>query len=581
MQYPRENLRSVYRTLLIFAVLVCVGFASPGGNYPQGYFIAPVERQIFLSGTFGELRSNHFHAGLDIKSRDGSIGEEVHASAPGFISRITVQSGGYGNVLYLDHPNGYTTVYAHLDRFIPEVAAYVKTMQYSLKSFEVTLYPRPDQFIFKQQETIGYLGNSGSSSGPHVHFEIRKTSNQVPCNPLLFGIPVTDNRAPGIRSLKVYYLDSELQKIGERTCTPVYTGPGQYRINDTLTEPAMRLGFGLKVYDQMSGVSNQNGIYALTMSVDDTEQYGFELDAIPFSQTRYLNAHIDYLARQNSQGFFHRCYKLPGNALNIYDEYDGRGIIEPAVDKAHKIYLKARDFAGNISTLEFYVKRDTIAPDQATREVYQRIDYLRSHQINKTDAFLSFEPHTFYQNTDVSYYVDAVATTGLYAPVHHIEPENTPVHRYYDMTLRTSGIPENLKSKAFIAQITDRGKLVNLGGVVTGDHIFARVRSFGTFSVAIDTIAPEIIPITFRANMHGMSRMRFRISDSQAVDGQADGLRYSATVDGKWILMEYEGKRAMLTHWFDEHIGPGTHELVLTVRDDRGNETRLVRTFIL
>jgi hypothetical protein len=374
-------------------------------------------------------------------------------------------------------------------------------------------------------------------------------------------------------------VDSELRKTKEFTYTPGRTGTGQYKITDTLRFQSDDIGFALKAFDQMDGASNQNGIYALGMSLDDQPQYGFELDAIPFSQTRYLNAHIDYAARQRGQGYYHHCFKYPGNALPIYNEQDGRGIVSLSDRRTHKIELSAIDYAGNTSSLTFYARRDTSMSETAAQGEYYSIDYLRSGQINIADCAIGFEPHTFYHNMQVSYTRDASARSGMYAPVHSLGPEDTPVHRYFDMTLLSSGIPERHLSKAFIASISDRGSLVNLGGVAHGNHIFSRVRKFGRFTVGIDTIPPEIIPITFRENMAGMSRMRFRIGDSQAVDGQASGLSFRATVDGEWILMEYEGKRAMLTHWFDERIGPGSHELVLTVWDDRGNERRLVRKF--
>lgn len=569
-----------WKGAVVICLLASAGFVIVKDSYPQGYFGNPVNRQILLSGTFGELRSNHFHAGLDIKSKNGSVGEDILATGPGFISRISVQSGGYGNVLYMDHPNGYTTVYAHLHRFTDEVAEYIKRMQYELQRFEVNLYPRPDQFVFKKGERIGYLGNSGSSSGPHLHFEIRKTSNQLPINPLLFGYHVVDELHPGIRMLKVYHLDQDMHFLRDENHAPVYVRRGLYRLRDTLRESTSQIAFAMKVYDQMNGASNQNGVYAIAMAVDDIPQYSFELNSIPFSQTRYLNAHIDYSARQNGGGYFHRCFRLPGNALDIYHEQDERGVISLSTDKARKVTITALDKAGNASDLIFFVKKDTAGRDVKAMEHHYDVDYLRSQQINTPDLQVSFEPHTFYQDHRLYYHKDASARSGLYAPVHTITPDDIPLHRYFDMTILSSGIPEHLKSKAFIAEVTGNGRLVSWGGVVHGDYIHSRVRSLGAFSVALDTIPPEIIPITFKSNMKGMSRMRFRIGDSQSVSGQAEYLNFEARVDGKWILMEYEGKRAMLTHWFDDRIGPGDHELVLRVWDDRGNETKLVRRFV-
>ena len=539
----------------------------------------PVNRTVQLSGTFGELRTNHFHAGLDIKSKDGSIGEQLYAAAPGFISRISVSGGGYGNALYIDHPNGYTSVYAHLDHFPTDVQAYVKTMQYAQERFAVDLYPKPNQFVYDKGETIGHLGNSGSSTGPHVHFEIRKTADQLPINPLLFGLTVEDKTFPGMRSLKVYHLDQELYHTHDEEYSLVSVGPGQYRLNDTLTESAWRVGFALKVYDQMAGASNQNGIYGLSVSVDDVAQYSFALNSIPFSLTRYLNAHIDYAARRYSGGFYHRCFKLPGNALEIYEEENERGIVQLFEGKSRKVEIQAYDLGGNVSSLVFYVKRSSTIDPPANPVYHHIIDYLQSAQINSADLMISFEPHTFYQNVKLQLSKSEILMPGCYAPAHEIQPADIPVHRYYDMTILSNGLPEVLKSKAFVARISEEGHIINCGGEVHGDYLSSRIRSLGTFSIAVDTTAPEIIPITFRENMRDMTKMQFRHGDSQPTEGQANGTSYEAKVDGKWILMEYDAKRALLTHWFDERIQPGIHELTLRVRDDRGNVNTLIRKF--
>ncbi len=573
----KKNRRTTFMAIL--CVFVSAGFSLHEDNYPQGYFSMPVNRTVQLSGTFGELRSNHFHAGLDIKSKDGSVGEPLVAAGPGFISRISVQGSGYGNVLYIDHPNGYTTVYAHLDRFPTDVNAYVKTMQYAQERFAVDLHPSPNQFAYEKGEIIGYLGNSGSSTGPHVHFEIRKTADQLPINPLLFGLTVEDKTFPGMRSLKVYHLDEEMHEISDKEYSLVSIGPGQYKIQDTLTENALQVGFALKVYDQMAGASNQNGIYGLGISFDGVPQYRFTLTSIPFSLTRYLNAHIDYAARRINGGFYHRCYKLPGNALDIYEEENEGGIIHLLEDIVNKVEITAFDAGGNASSLVFYIKGKSVIDPQPATTYQHTIDYLQSAQINTPDLMISFEPHTFYQNTKLNISKSEITMPGFYAPAYEMIPEDIPVHRYYDMTMLSNGLSERLQPKAFIARITEGGEVVNCGGVVHGDFVVSRIRSLGTFSIAVDTIAPEIIPITFRETMTGMSKMQFRIGDNQATEGQANSITYNATVDEKWILMEYDGKRALLTHWFDDRIQPGAHELVLTVRDDRGNVNTLKRKF--
>ena len=206
---------------LFLIVIIAFSFTESGKrSYPQNYFRSPVDHHIKLSGTFGELRPNHLHAGIDIKAKNGKIGQPLYATADGYVSRIKVQSGGYGNVLYINHPNGYTSVYAHLHEFPKAIAKYVKEFQYRRQSFEVEIFPEAERFRFKQGEVVGKLGLSGRSFGPHLHFEIRDTKTEKPINPLLFGIQVADNIAPKLHKLKAYFLNDKFENYWQQKHRP-------------------------------------------------------------------------------------------------------------------------------------------------------------------------------------------------------------------------------------------------------------------------------------------------------------------------------------------------------------------------
>jgi hypothetical protein len=537
----------------------------------------PLDRAVFLSGTFGELRTGHFHAGLDIKSIDRKSGENVSAAADGYISRIKVSPSGYGNALYIAHPNGYTTVYAHLDRFITPVAEYVKNKQYSLKRFDVNLYLKRGQFQFKKGELIGQMGNSGSSSGPHLHFEIRRTEGQIPINPFHFGLHVIDKVPPSINKLQVYYLSEQLDQIKLKEYTVRSTSSGNYTLSDTLLEGAWRTGFALKTTDQMDGVSNRNGIYALDMRVDNKTRYRFAMDEIPFSKTRYINAHIDYAAKQNKKGSFHRCFKIPGNKLGIYTSQNKNGVVKLFSNRAQKITIAVEDINGNSSTLTFYIKRDTAMYQlKQIASAFSTNDIGELH-INKPNFDCEINKGALYSPANIDYSEETLQA-GSIAGSYNIGSADIPLHKYMSISIKPKYINNALASKYFIARLDDND-MISYGGKFDNGFLKASVREFGEYTVGIDTIPPVIKPVQFNANMRGASRMRFTIADNIKTGGKADGLSYNAYVDGDWILMEYDAKRDMLTHRFDGRIERGEHELILKVTDDRGNIATFQKVF--
>lgn len=268
--------------LIIISIAALLAMTSdPWGMHP------PVKHKMLLSGTFGELRTNHFHSGIDIKSSKGTVGDPIYAAWDGHISRIAVKSTGYGNALYIDHPNGKTTVYAHLHRFEPEVAAYIKEQQYIKESYEVNLYPDSSLFTIQKGEQIGLMGNSGRSFGPHLHFEIRDTKSEVPLNPLHKGALISDATAPQLRELKIDYMDPDHRTFYQKKYRTINLGKRRYKIRgDTILAGAWRVGTQIKAYDLMEGASNLNGIYAMEIKVDDEPVFSFSMDSISFDDTR-------------------------------------------------------------------------------------------------------------------------------------------------------------------------------------------------------------------------------------------------------------------------------------------------------
>lgn len=563
----------------LLSCLGILGFAlyeeTPSKTYPQDYFRSPIDQPIRLSGTFGELRPNHLHSGIDIKAAGGKTGQPIYAAAAGHIARIKVNSGGYGNALYIVHPKGYMTVYAHLKNFSKEVAAYVKKQQYDKKSYNVDLYLGPETFQVDKGEQIGRLGLSGRSFGPHLHFEVRDNRTQKPINPLLFGFKMEDHIAPKMHQLKVYHLNDKKETLRTKRYDLQKNG-NQYRVKgDTLIIGAWRAGFALKVYDHHDGVSNWNGIYALKMYQDGALVNGFTMETFAFKESRYINCHLDYKEQVKNKAYFNRCYPLPGNKLSVYDKKEG--IIPLHKNKSSHIKMIATDADGNESTFEFWVKRGEVAEPPSKNFSYS-IPYGQSNKIDLTNFTANFPSGVFYENVYLKYETSDDNSEDVFSSIHHIGDKLTPAHTYFDLSIKPDFLPAHLRNKAVIAYC-DGDKMISQGGKWKGDFLTTKVRSLGDYCITIDDMPPTIKPVSFSSNMVGASKMSFTIKDAMPTGGRAKSIRYKGYIDNKWVLLEFDEKKNVLTHYFDSRTGKGEHVFKLVVTDDRGNETVFQEVF--
>lgn len=568
-------------TLLVVCIIL-LSMAGFAGKYPKGDFVSPVNRQMKLSGTFGELRTNHFHAGLDIKSLNQVSGDPIYASGGGYISRIKVEEFGYGNALYIEHSNGFTSLYAHLDKFVPEIENYVKEQQYLLKSFEVDLYPG-HRFPIPQAQQIAYMGNTGFSFGPHLHFEIRHTHGQVPINPLHFGFEVPDKKAPVIQNLIVYQFDEMGQLLHSDLYQPKSKSAGSYTLPQTIKLAAASVAFGIRAYDTHDETTNPNGIYSIQCKTDEESSFAFALDEIPFDQTRYMNAHIDYKLKVNENFFSHRCYSLEGNKLPIYYTGSDKGRFEINREHPRNFTFSVADFKGNISQLTFdVVKSETLAPFAKPSVKYQAIgDPEEVTIINQQGIQVYWPEGSFYEKTPLQVNVTPLIKGESFSPYYELSPLDIPVHLYYDVSIDGLAVPPGLQEKAFIARCEPNGSIINCGGTWIGNNLTTDVRQMSMYTIMVDTIAPTISTLHFGPKMTGWERMVFKISDNVRIKDRGRDLLYSAWIDGEWILMALDGKSGMLSHKFDGRIPPGDHTLIIKVTDDRGNEGVLEKTFTL
>ncbi|MCL6523976.1 MAG: peptidoglycan DD-metalloendopeptidase family protein [Thermoflavifilum sp.] len=557
---------------------VLIGFSQVQSSYPQHLFASPLHIPLLLAGNYGELRPDHFHAGLDIKTQ-GRIGLPVYASADGYISRVTISNSGYGHAIYIQHPEGYTTVYGHLERFMPALAAYVKEQQYLQQSWAIDLKLRPNQFPVKQGQLIAWSGNTGSVAGPHLHFEIRNTSTQTPLNTLLFGFPVKDHIPPTIYRIAIYDRDQSiyLQRPLE---VPVHLINGHWTTQPSeLLVNSRHIGLGIEVLDHEDHTSNVFGIYEARLYDDGYQVASFKLDSISFSDMLYVNAHMDYATWRREGRQYQLFFPLSGNHLPIYSLSTSRGMIDLSDGRPHHLSIEVKDAYGNTRVVRFLVK---LAPGiKAIREapdscVLPMIPGVRNI-VDEPNLSFYLDPDALYDRICFHMEVENSPDPQLLSPIYRLEPADIPLQTPFTLYLKPHpDIPQPLHQKLVIIQHNARQETVAPAIWASGGWLKADFRSFGSFFVEADTVAPRIEPLTRLypgIRLTQAREIRFRITDN--LSGIAD---YRAELDGKWLLMGQF--KNTIYYIFDEHCGPGKHTLTLTVRDRVNNISTYTLNFI-
>ncbi len=537
-------------------------------------FIAPLKIPISLSADFGELRSDHFHSGLDIKTQ-GVTGKEVVAAASGYIYRITVSPGGFGKALYIRHPSGYSTVYGHLGKFSQEIDSYVKEQQYLKKSFLITLMPPTDLFQVKQGEVIAYSGNSGSSGGPHLHFEIRKSDSEIPVNPMFFELGTVDNIRPVIEKLAIYPVNRNtlINSHNRKRFVNVTGSNGKYSIAaDPEISISGEAGFGIRTYDLIDEGTNRCGVYSTELLIDSIPLYKNMMDAFSFDESRYINSHIDYETYQRDHIFIERTYVLPNDRLSTYKNLVNKGVFLFDDSRVHTVEIIVSDIDGNRSVLSFRVRSvpmDNTASRKPSEEENNMMPYSKSNSFETEKISVSIPSGALY-DTIYFTYRESARTKGMLSSLHSLHNEHTPLHKPATLTLKPDTILPGKKSKMLIIRLDEGWKKTAINSGWDGDYLTAEIRSFGNYYAGIDTIPPEISPkgLTQGINLSGRKEMKIRITDDLS------GINYyEPLIDGKWALFEYDQKNNILVYTFDpEKIQQGSkHNLTLRVADNKNN----------
>lgn len=538
-------------------------------------FKSPLDIPLILAGNFGELRSNHFHTGIDLKTQ-GVQGKRIYAIEDGFISRINISTGGYGNALYIDHPNGYTSVYAHMKSFNSAITQVLVKEQKRKEKVYDNFYPQGQILKVKKGDIIGYSGNSGSSSAPHLHFEIRETITEHPVNPLLFSFPIKDAIKPTVFALKFYPLSdsSFINKSSKNTIIKATGSSGQYNLeNNQIIKVQNEFGIAVHTIDRLNGANNKCGIYNLTLQVDGKPYFKQQMKKLDFSTNRYINTHKDYYEYCNYKRSYHKSFLSKNNVLEIYPLATNNGRISFNDNKIHQLKYIIEDVHGNISEVNFKVQADNNSWfNKNESDKKSQIDCLNSFYYRSDNFKINIPEKALYDDLEFKY-SERPKFQNSFSHLHSLIHKDIPVQIPFEINIKCDSIKKEQQEKACIAIYEGNNIFTPVGGVYKNGWIKGETRTFGTYTVLIDSIPPAIqaINVYNGKNVKQQKRLSFRFEDNLSGVTQ-----YNAYVDGEWIPLYYN--KYYNYHYFpikDAQWSSGKHDLMVYAIDERGNKTQL------
>jgi murein DD-endopeptidase MepM/ murein hydrolase activator NlpD len=535
-------------------------------NYPQDAFRSPLAIPLDISGSFGELRSNHFHSGLDFKTT-GVEGLPVYAPADGYVSRIKISPFGYGKALYITHPNGYTTVYGHLQKANGAIQELIKKKQYQEQSFEVEMYLYPTDLPVKKGDIIAFTGNTGGSGAPHLHFEFRDTKSEQIINPMHFGFKklIKDERKPIIQGVVAYPLDSTLVNNAQKPINISFNKQSDGTYLCTKVKANGRIAFGINAYDNCTNAYNKNGLYKVKAYLNGVLQYQYGFDTFAFDESRYINNFIDYERFHDMGQRVQKLFESNNYPLSIVagNTKDGTLKIVPNANYTYRVELY--DFHQN--------KIDLIIPIEYGFQVPSI-----KKTIQKTPYFVKAKTESIFEKNKVSVYVPENAFYANFylnfdvnGDVVTLHDDSVPVHKNITLTFNeVAGLTEEQLSKTYIATL-EGYKLKFNKTTRKGNTFSAKIKTLGTYKLAQDTSPPRIYNVNF---VEGKTLKDQKTISICATDLHSDIASYNGYLNGKWILLEYDYKTNKLLHNLDDGICvSGRNDLKIVVTDSLQNST--------
>lgn len=564
-----------FLTVLIFFLLLSPAAWTqvfPDKHYPKGYFRNPLNIPMNLSGNFGELRPNHYHMGLDLKTEKRE-NLPVHAAADGYIARIKIEPAGFGRAIYINHPNGYTSLYAHLNNFNPALENYVKQQQYRLESWNVFLDLPPELFPVKKGDFVAYSGNTGGSQAPHVHFELRRTSDDVNVNPMLFGFPLADNTKPVIIRLAIFDRNKSTYEQAPKIIPLIRNATGYVSSPPTILLATSKVSLAITAYDTHTGSSNQNGIFEAVVYDNSFSIAGFQMDQISYNDTRYLNAHIDYRTKANGGPYLQHLSPLPGYINSIYAR-PGDGVIDLSDGALHAVTIIIKDAYGNASELKCNLKYNNtiLASKPATSKMFYPF-MLDVFEEESCEFFMG--ENCLYDSVHISYSNTKAVNPIVVSDVHHIGAAYIPLQDSFMVRIRpVIEITDQQKSQVVMQRYSGSKKSIQKVKW-KNNWASAKFRDFGSFQLILDDAPPVIVPIGFANGsiLSGASRISITIKDNLE-----QFKNFRAELDGRWLRFSNDKGKTFHYH-FDERCTPGQHQLKVYVEDEAGNSTTQVYNF--
>ncbi|KAF2330244.1 M23 family metallopeptidase [Flavobacterium daemonense] len=542
----------------LYTLLFC-HFIFAQTQYPKDYFRAPLDIPMQLSGNFGELRPNHFHAGFDLKTNQRE-GLNVYAVADGYISRIKISTFGNGKCIYITHPNGYTSVYGHLQTAIGPIQDYIQKTHYKEKAFEIEMFPKPNELPVTKGQLIALSGNTGSSEGPHLHFEIRDTKSEFVINPMFFGFDknIKDTKKPSVSSLLVYPMENTVVNQSKQ---PIMVNMSLQKDGTYLAGKVKangKIGFGISAvdFDDVSG--NKNGVFNVSTFVNGNQNYNYQFNTYSFDEMRYVNALIDYPRYKKSGQRVQKLFMKTPYALSIIKTDSLRGIVVVDPNLASTYRIEVSDYYGNLSSITVPIEYDTATPVVKEEPIVSKyfIRANRDANFEKDNMSVFFPAGTFYDDFNMNF---DVKNNKVY-----VHEDVIPVHSNFTITIKDDSYEEALRDKLFIGRVGSYNGTTRKGDVFT-----AKSKTLGQFGLVLDTIAPKI-SITKSIQdkwISDVKKIQFTISDS------ISGIKsYNGYLNGDWVLFEYDNKTRKITHTFDDALlAEGANDLKIEVTDNVGN----------